>query len=448
MSIEALNYAVRLGDALAKLGEKKVTATEALLLMHLCNHVDSQWRWKSDKATLARRCITTPRTVQTGLSKFQAWGLISLVRSVGHRGQDIAGFEFWVHEDAMHRLITDPEGFFADLEEADSATEADAEAPGQDRPENSSTPESSLWITGSENSSTPMNAREEKSSTLVGVEKNARSEVENFHPQRARTSSNPHINPHSSSSSSQRYRARERFEPTAGAVGEEEPLRGASGAGVAGGSAPAASGGASAPPAQTRLPEPMVEHRLGVVAVGPVQELLATTTGAPVPVKLAEAYIGLVLDRSRQASLHDPAGFIAGAITTNPGRTRADLGTLRQQLGLEPSEPAAEAAAAERKPLCPIPAHGKEMGRYQHNCAECRGLTGEYSFPAAITPEVFDRLAQWQQRAVTACGVPVTEDATEEQMRGMRMWRPRSDQHSEAGARVTRGNERMPTAHH
>src|SRR5690625_5051582 len=131
MSIEALNYAIRVGDRLGEMDKKRITPTEALLLVHLCNHVDGQWRWESDKETLARRCITSPRTIQTGLRKFQQWGLISLRKHVGHRGQDVGGFEFWVHETALHDLAGAPEAFFG-------AVDAGSE--------NTSHPAADLWI--------------------------------------------------------------------------------------------------------------------------------------------------------------------------------------------------------------------------------------------------------------------------------------------------------------
>lgn len=224
MSIEALNYAVRVGDRLGEMQKKRITPTEALLLLHLCNHVDGQWRWQSDKKKLARRCITSPRTIQTALGKFQDWGLITVKRSYGHRGQDAEGFEFWVHEESLKGLAEAPEQFFADF---DSRVE-NISTPGNSRSENSSDLENNLWITGSENSSTPGNTGEENSSTLPGSEIYAGSDVENFHPQRVRASFKPSREPSNSSSSGPRKsRPCEPVkEPPASAVGEEEPAGG------------------------------------------------------------------------------------------------------------------------------------------------------------------------------------------------------------------------------
>ncbi|GFZ85287.1 hypothetical protein [Nesterenkonia alkaliphila] len=414
MSIEALNYAVRLGDALAKLGEKKVTATEALLLMHLCNHVDSQWRWKSDKATLARRCITTTRTVQTGLSKFEMWGLISLVRSVGHRGQDVAGFEFWVHEAALQQLITDPEGFFNYLEAAETDESAVEEPPGQGRSENSSTPESGLWITGSENSSTPMNIREENFSTLAGSEKNAGSDVENFHPQRARTSSNHRLNPQSSSSSPPgEHRG------GTGRSSEEEDEK------IPEGETPVGPAPAAAVPA----PEPMDNRPYRDVPLAHVSALVERHTGVRVGSRSTlEALVDEIFSRA-SGRVVSPLGLIAAALRNAP---QGWAEWIAQR-----SQPSARGSGTGV--VCPLPAHAKN-GYMRSNCPQCSGKgTWQVEFPDRLTPEIFNALPEKHRRNALAVGVEVSQEATEEEMRRLRFRDlPRQQQRSEApvGTRV------------
>ncbi|MGO1523358.1 MAG: hypothetical protein ACTHV8_06670 [Nesterenkonia sp.] len=412
MSIEALNYAVRVGDRLGEMQKKRITPTEALLLLHLCNHVDGQWRWQSDKKKLARRCITSPRTIQTALGKFQDWGLITVKRSYGHRGQDAEGFEFWVHEESLKGLAEAPEQFFADF---DSRVE-NISTPGNSRSENSSDLENNLWITGSENSSTPGNTGEENSSTLPGSEIYAGSDVENFHPQRVRASFKPSREPSNSSSSGPRKsRPCEPVkEPPASAVGEEEPLPGADRGEGRAGVVPAASGG-DTNPAETRPP---VEGYLGVGDTDEIQQLLAAVDSEPVTDELTEAYIALVLGRASEKAIGSPAKFVAASIRRNPERTTSDLTKLRSESASPTGtgRPGGQGSSKSDVPvLCALPEH-RSRGRQRSNCPECRGITGEFEFPVAVSQTVFDQLADWQKRNLLACGVEVRDHVDEATM--------------------------------
>lgn len=436
--IEALNFAIRLGDRLEALEKKPLTSTEGLLLVHLCNHVDGQWRWESDKKTLARRCFTSPRTIQSGLKKFQRWGLISLRRNVGHRGQDADGFEFWVHEEALKLLDEQPEVFFAAVEArsenistpgntglADISTpentgsenvstpgnsgSADISTPGIMGSENISHPHEGLWITGLENSSTPGNTRLENISTLAGSEISARSDVENFHPQRARTSFKPSRVPSYSSSPPHGLEPDTQGESTAAAVGEDEPLRGADSVEGRDGSS-AASGDETTSP---RAGQPAA----AVVDAGQVQEMLSAVDTSEVSLGLTQAFIDLVLGRSKESTINQPSRFVAAAIRNSPARTREDLSRLRNQGGGATASSGGPEPATRRPVSCPIPAHA-EAGRLQANCPDCRGITGEFTFPKVLSREVFDQLLDWQQRNVLTCGVDVADQVDSTAMRG------------------------------
>lgn len=414
MSIEALNYAVRVGDRLSEIKDAgrlpdgaKLTPTDALLLLHLCNHVDGMWRWESDKKKLAKRCMTTPRSIQSGLSKFQEWGLISLRRFVGQRGQDLTGFEFWVHEDALKRLCEDPETFFKDLGPVPHEVGVN---PGNAGSENISTPGDGLWITGVENISTPANTRSENISTPVGSEIYARSDVENFHPQRARTSSNPHENPHSSSPPHGGSRSgTSSVEPPAAAGGEEEPSGGRSRMRFAG--SPAASGGDQL----TRVGEvlggkKLHRHQLGSVDVDKVQQALSGVSGAAPSEEMAIAFIDRILDRTREKFLKSPTGYVVSAIRQSPGRTKADLQALSQP-------EASSGLAASSSPVpCPIPAHA-EHGRWKANCPSCRGKFGVWEFPEVISTAVYDQLDEEVQANIRAAEVNVVDQVDHATMR-------------------------------
>ena len=68
---------------------------------------------------------------------------------------------------------------------------------------------------------------------------------------------------------------------------------------------------------------------------------------------------------------------------------------------------------------CPIPAHAG-FGYRRSNCPCCRGVSGEWEFPAVVTPAVFEALPEAHRRNAVAAGVEVTVEATEEQMRRTR----------------------------
>lgn len=416
MSIEALNYAIRLGDAIEKVKDALrvnpdpavkallPTPTEALLAVHLANHVDGEWRWESDKKKLARRCLTTKRTVQEGLRKFENdWGIISLRRFKGPRGEDTEGFEFYVHEEVLTQLFDDPMGFFSQLTEPQST-------PDEAGSEKSSDPAEGLWITGSENSSTPANTGEENSSTPAGSEIYARSACKNFRPLRARTSKNPQSNPHSSSSSSGEFRAEPEAEPTAVAVGEEEePLPGAGTSMADMASSSVASGHDS---------EDVFTHTThGQVKLPDVVRALSAISTSAVTAEQAQKVAARILDRASSEPKASPTGFVVSAIRKSPSRTKHDLAVASGHVSESPSA----GQPRPRPARCPIPAHA-DLGHHQSNCPECRDLTGDGNFPEAITSEIFSQLSEAGKASIRRYQVPVYDEVSTTALRRSRRW--------------------------
>ena len=209
---------------------------------------------------------------------------------------------------------------------------------------------------------------------------------------------------HSSSPGTGDYRPDALGEPTAVAAGdEEEPLRGAD----SGEEKPAASA-ASGHDAEDVFTHPT--H--GEVKLREVVRALSAISSFPVTTQQAQKVAGRILDRASAEPKASPTGFVVSAIRRSPSRTKHDLAVAT---GDAPEGASGAGAERPRPKMCPIPAHAA-LGHHQANCPECRNLTGEGNFPAAIDTGIYAELSEAGRKNIDRYGVPVHRHVEHEDM--------------------------------